>query len=44
MKIAQGKKVSRIDVNLSIEPLFLNIDIELTTGGAGKVAKGQDYK
>lgn len=34
----------RNGLNLSIEQLFLNIGIELTTGGMGRLAKGQNYK
>lgn len=33
------RKVSGIGLNLSIEQLFLNIGIELTTGGMGRLAK-----
>lgn len=33
------RKVSGIGLNLSIEQLFLNIGIELTTGGYGQNSK-----
>lgn len=38
------RKVSGIGLNLSMEQLFLHVGIELTTGGMGRIAKGQDYK